>query len=384
MKVSKKANSLEASLTRKLFNMAQAYDDVIDFTLGDPDVQTDTGIKEAACDAIQSGKTRYSANAGLMELRKAICDCFYKEYGLKANPNTDVVVTVGGMESLYLAFLTLLDPKDEVIIISPHYVNYVQMIKMCEGVPVVINTFEDNDFQPTTEQILEKITDRTVAMVLNSPANPSGMELGSKLLDDIADIANKYNLVIFSDEVYKTILFDGKKHDSIITRDGMQDRTVLIDSISKRFAMTGYRLGYSIGPEDFIKNMIKMQENICACAPLPSQYAAIAAYKFHLDDTRICDVYEERRNYMVAAINNIPKLSCHKPDGTFYLFVNISETGLDCMEFANKLLEMEHVAVVPGITYGNIYKYYIRIAFTLDMDNLKKAIIRIENFIKNI
>lgn len=374
------AKAIEPSLTRQLFNMAKKYNDVIDLTLGDPDIPPLNSIKKAACNAIMSGKTRYSENAGLLELRECICKCFYKEYSLNVNPKSEIIVTVGGMEALFLTFAAILDVGDEVILQAPYYVNYIQMIKMCGGVPVLINTTEESGFQLDENQIREKISDRTVAIILNSPGNPSGTILSSNLLDTIAQIAEENDLLVISDEVYSKILFDNKKYDSIITRPNMKKRTVLIDSISKRFSMTGYRIGYAIAPAELISNMTKMQENICACAPLPSQYAAIQAYTSCIEDKSICNTFEKRRDFLVEAINNTKGLKCQKPGGAFYLFVNIGETGMNCLDFAYELLEREHVAIVPAIAYGESYANYIRIAFTLEIEELQKAMRRIADF----
>lgn len=383
MKLSKRASQLETSPTRKLYDMAKQYNDVINLTLGDPDIHPCWEIKKAACDAIMDGKTRYSSNAGLIELRKIICDNFQDEYGVNVRPEDNVIVTVGGMEALYLTFTALLDSEDEIIVLAPYYVNYVQMIKLCGGTPVVINAFANTGFRHSIVEIKEAITEKTVAIVLNSPSNPTGVELDSSLLDDIAEIAIEHDLVVISDEVYRTILYDNKAHDSIIKRPHMQERTVLIDSVSKRFAMTGYRLGYAMAPKNIIESMVRLQENVCACAPLPSQYAAICAYKEHRNDKEICKIYEERRDYLIRAISNIEKIKCVKPDGTFYLFINISETGMDCTEFAYKLLKQEHVAVVPGVAYGEAYSEYIRIAYTLEISGLREAVRRLKYFIEH-
>lgn len=374
---------METSPTRKLYDMAKQYNDVINLTLGDPDIHPCWEIKKAACDAIMDGKTRYSSNAGLIELRKIICDNFQDEYGVNVRPEDNVIVTVGGMEALYLTFTALLDSEDEIIVLAPYYVNYVQMIKLCGGTPVVINAFANTGFRHSIVEIKEAITEKTVAIVLNSPSNPTGVELDSSLLDDIAEIAIEHDLVVISDEVYRTILYDNKAHDSIIKRPHMQERTVLIDSVSKRFAMTGYRLGYAMAPKNIIESMVRLQENVCACAPLPSQYAAICAYKEHRNDKEICKIYEKRRDYLIRAISNIEKIKCVKPDGTFYLFINISETGMDCTEFAYKLLKQEHVAVVPGVAYGEAYSEYIRIAYTLEISGLREAVRRLKYFIEH-
>lgn len=382
MKLSKKGKAIEPSLTRKLFNLAKQYDDVIDLTLGDPDVIPNEIIREAAISAITKGSTRYSANAGLIELRKSIADSFSKEYGFSINPESEIVATVGGMEALYLALSCLIDDGDEVIVIAPYYVNYIEMIKLCGGTPVVVYTDEKDGFQCNAEQIEKEITDKTIAIIVNTPCNPTGMVLSRASLNAIAELAKKYDLSVVSDEVYKTLIYDEKKHESILSIEGMRERTVLVDSLSKRFSMTGYRLGYAVAPSELISCMTKMQENVAACAPLPSQYAGIAAYTLCDEDTSLRDTFEKRRDYLADAINKIDGLHCNVPQGAFYLFVNIASTGLDCLSFAYRLLEEEQVAVVPGKCYGKKYDNYIRIAYTLDIQRLKDAVIRIKRFMR--
>jgi len=384
MKISKMANAVEPSLSRQLFNMAKNYNDVIDLTLGDPDIVPSEKIRKAACEAVMGGKTKYSANAGLQTLREVIAKNFTQEYNIEIDPLKEIIMAVGGMEALYLSFACLLDEGDEVIILAPYYVNYKQMVQMCGAKPVIINTTEESGFGVSVEQLEAAVTDRTVAIVVNTPGNPTGAVLSGEALEGIADIAKKYDLAVISDEVYRTLIFDGRRHESIINLPDMRERTIVIDSVSKRFAMTGYRLGYAIGPEEIISNMVKMQENVAACAPLPSQYAAIAAFEQCVNDTSIREEFEVRRNYIYESINAINGLSCRKPDATFYLFVNISKTGMNCLDFAYKLLEEEHVAVVPGITYGAAYTDFIRIAFTLKVDGLKAAVERIERFMNRL
>lgn len=384
MKISQRANSIEQSLSRKLFNLAKDYDNVIDLTLGDPDIAPSTKIKDAACNAIYGNKIRYSANAGLPLLRTKISEVFDKEYGINVEPNENIIVTVGGMEALFLSLACMIDNGDEVIILGPYYVNYKQMVSMCGGVPVIVNSFEENGFLPQIEQIERAISNKTVAIIINSPSNPTGVAYDKKTLSNIADIAKKYNLIVISDEVYRTLVFENQKHESIINVEGMQERTIVVDSISKRFAMTGYRVGYAVGPKEIISNMVKMQENVAACAPVSSQYAAITAYEECSKDIFIKNEFEQRRNYLFDAINRIEGLSCIKPQATFYLFVNIEKTNMSGLDFAYKLLEEEQVAVVPGITYGVAYDKYIRIAFTVKENILQEATERIERFMKKI
>lgn len=384
MKLSSVASGLEVSLTRQLFNKAKAFSDVIDLTLGDPDLVPSIKIRDAACAAIQQGKTRYSVNAGLLEARLAIGKCIENEYKIKIDCSSEIMLTIGGMGALYISLMALVDAGDEVLVIAPYYVNYVQMVRMCGGVPVIINTDPENNFAIDIDALEKKVSGRTVAIIINSPCNPSGTVIDGKTLDKLAEFVKLHNIAVISDEVYRTLIYDNKHHESIFTRPDMKGRTIMIDSMSKRFAMTGYRCGFAVGPENVISAMTKMQENIASCTPLPSQYAAIKAYDECCHDNWIKDEFEKRRDYIWNAINEIPLLSCNKPDATFYLFVNIKETGMDSVAFAHSLLEAQHVAVVPGVTYGDAYNHYIRIAYTMDIEILKQAVTRIAKFISII
>ncbi len=385
MRLSEITNAVEPSLTRQLFNMAKQYNDVIDLTLGDPDIIPNEKIRKAASEAIVNGQTRYSANAGLIEVRNEVAALFSKEYGINVQGNENVIMTVGGMEGLYLAIASIVNPGDEIIIHAPYYVNYVQMIKMCGGVPVIIETSEENKFAFSIQDVVNAISEKTVAIVLNTPSNPTGQLLSSELLDDIARLAIEKDLYVISDEVYRTLIFEGK-HDSVITREGMIERTIVVDSFSKRFAMTGYRIGYSVGPTEWIESMVKMQENVAACAPLPSQYAAIAAIKECSEDTSLCEIFKERTQIFASQINENEDgyIHCLPPVATFYLFINIEKTGLNSLDFAYKLLEEEHIAVAPGISYGKAYDKYVRVACTLDKEILSKAAVKINRFVKGI
>lgn len=384
MKLSSVASGLEVSLTRQLFNKAKAFSDVIDLTLGDPDLVPSIKIRDAACAAIQQGKTRYSVNAGLLEARLAIGKCIENEYKIKIDCSSEIMLTIGGMGALYISLMALVDAGDEVLVIAPYYVNYVQMVRMCGGVPVIINTDPENNFAIDIDALEKKVSGKTVAIIINSPCNPSGTVIDGKTLDKLAEFVKLHNIAVISDEVYRTLIYDNKHHESIFTRPDMKGRTIMIDSMSKRFAMTGYRCGFAVGPENVISAMTKMQENIASCTPLPSQYAAIKAYDECCHDNWIKDEFEKRRDYIWNAINEIPLLSCNKPDATFYLFVNIKETGMDSVAFAHSLLEAQHVAVVPGVTYGDAYNHYIRIAYTMDIEILKQAVARIAKFISII
>ncbi len=381
IKISKMAQAIEPSLSRRLFNMAKEYEDVIDLTLGDPDLLPAPAIRSAACEAVMEGRTRYSANAGLPALREAIAKRFSEEYGMEVDPQSEIVVTVGGMEALFLTFACLLDPGDEVVVPAPYYVNYVQMIKMCGAVPVVVDSEEGADFLPSLAAIEDAITDRTVALLVNSPCNPTGAVMDADLLQALGDLAIRHDLVVVSDEVYRTLVYSEASCPSIFTVPGMRERTVVVNSVSKRFSMTGYRLGYAVVPTTLADSMTIMQENVAACAPLPSQYAALAAYELCGNDPTVKEVFEDRREALCTALAEVPGLRFAKPRGAFYLFVNVSGTGFDGLQFAYELLREEQVAVVPGITYGSAYGDYVRIAYTLDVSLLEEAALRIKRFV---
>lgn len=384
MRLSGIAAGMETSLTRQLFNRARELDRVIDLTLGDPDLTPSPAIRAAAERAIQEGRTHYSVNAGLIQAREAIADCFRAETGIAADPATEIMLTVGGMGALYLSLAALINPGDEVILIGPYYVNYIQMIRMQGGVPVVIYTDPKENFRIDPARVEQVITGKTVAMILNSPCNPTGQVIGGEVLDALAAIARKHDLAVISDEVYKTLLFDGAKYESIITRPGMRQRTILIDSMSKRFSMTGYRCGFAVGPAEVIGAMTKMQENTASCTPLPSQYAAIEAYTACREEHWIRDEFEQRRNVLWDALQGIPGIFCLKPAATFYLFLNIEGSGMNSVDFAWRLLEEQRVAVVPGVTYGEAYGGYVRIAFTRQAEELREAAVRLRRFMEKI
>lgn len=385
IRVSEISNLVKPSLTRKLFNLAKQCSDVIDFTLGDPDVQPHQSIKDAGCEAIQSGKTRYSQNAGLLELRESITRYYKKQEGFDFNPTTEVIVTVGAMEGLYLALLSLLDPEDEVIIPAPYYVNYVQMVKMCHAVPVVVDNPEADALSFNVEDVEKAITPKTRAIIINTPSNPSGIIIPWEKIEQLAQIAKEHDLVVIADEVYKCLIYDQTQFKSIVSIEGMRERTILINSLSKEFCMTGWRIGYVIAPEEVIAAMTKLQENIVACAPLPSQYAAIKALSGEENYSRdMVDIFTKRRNVLVEGIQSIPLLKCTPPDATFYLMVDISATGMKSEEFSIELLKSVQVALVPGITYGVSCDNYVRIAFTLDEEKIREGIKRIASFVNQL
>lgn len=385
MRISDMANRIHPSLTRKLFDMAKNYEDVIDFTLGDPDYETPDYIKKAGCEAIIGGKTKYSANAGLQELRNIVSKRIEKETEIYYDPSTEIQITVGAMEGIFLSLCCLINPGDEVIIPSPHWVNYRHMTEMLNGIPVLVNADEEHDFVITADAAKHAITDRTKVIIINSPNNPTGTVYDYETLKELSKIAVEKDITIIFDECYKSILFDGAKFVSILDFPGMKEHAVVINSCSKKYSMTGWRIGYLAGPAELITNLPKLQENIAACAPLPSQYAAITALS---SDDETSDImregYEKRRNVLVEGINSIEKLSCKYPKGTFYALVNIKETGMKSEEFAYALLHKAQVAVVPGITYGKACEGYIRIAYTMNENRIKEGLKRIRKFVETL
>lgn len=379
------ANGIQTSFTRQLFNMAKEYDDVIDFTLGDPDVQTHAAIKAAACRAIEQGKTRYSQNAGLLELRQTIAKYYERKEGLAYRPEDEIMVTVGAMEGLYLCLLAMLNPDEEVIIPAPYYVNYTQMVAMCHAKPVIVDNPEVTDLTYRLEDIERAISPRTRAIMINTPSNPTGRVLSQEMLAGIAEIAKKHDLVVIADEVYKCLIYDKQPWKSIAHIEGMRERTILVNSLSKEFCMTGYRIGYVLGPSEIITAMTKLQENVAACAPLPSQYAAIEALGSTEDYSNdMVRIFTERKECIVKGIQSIDGLTCREPDATFYLMVDISSTSMNSVDFAIALLKAQHVAVVPGITYGKCCDHYVRIAFTRELDYIREGVKRIGEFMRSI
>jgi len=381
MKLSERACELTPSLTRRLFDMAKQFDDVVDLTLGDPDLKPTRVIRDAACRAIRDGNTRYSQNAGLLPAREAVAKFNARLYGRKITPE-EVILTCGGMGALYLMLSSLVQKGDEVIIPGPYRINYRQMTELCGAKAVIVPTNERDNFAITGEALEKAITKRTKVLIINSPNNPSGRAIPGKVLSQIAKLAVKHDIFVISDEVYRSLLYDGKRHESIWTRPGMRERCAIVDSMSKRFSMTGYRLGYAIGPKELILAMTRFQENVAACAPLPSQHAAIAAYGSDVDTSPIVREFAKRRQVMLDGIREIPKLSLSAIDGTFYAFVNITATGLNSYDFAMRLLESQHVAVVPGRTYGKEYDGYVRMAFTVKCEKLRLALRRMARFVQ--
>lgn len=383
IQIAESAKQIQPSKIRKMFNKSLEYDEVLSFTLGEPDFTASENVVEAGCRAIREGQTKYSANAGLLSLRQAISHYLKRTEGLVYDPANQIIVTPGAMGALYLALKVILNPGDEVIVSQPCWTNYLQQIQMCGGRAVSVRTDPQRGFDLDVAAIRAAVTGRTRAIILNSPCNPTGAVASREALEALARTAEEFHLAVLADEVYKHILFDGADYTSLASLPGMADRTVVIDSLSKTYAMTGWRIGFAAGPAEVIGQMTKLQENTSACASTPCQAAAIEALngpQTHLAHMR--EQYRLRRDYVMERVASIPGLSCCKPQGTFYAFLDIRQSGLDSETFALKLLEEEQVVLVPGTAFGEFGEGYIRLSYAASMESLAQGFDRIAAFME--
>ena len=373
----------EPQLVRKIYDKSKEYENVVDLTLGDPDIPTPELVKKAATDALVQNKTKYTANAGIPELRRVISEDVFKRTGLRYTEN-EIAVTAGAMGALYLSSVCILNPGDEVIILEPHWPNYTNMVKMCYAVPRYVSFMGEGALKSLTENIEKIINEKTKVIIINSPSNPTGVVLPFENIVQIAELAKKYNLYVITDEVYRTIVFDGSFR-SILELPGMKERTILVDSLSKRFSMTGFRVGFVCAPEDVARGVATMQENVNSCACMFAQYASKAALEnSEVLESQICETFRQRCTAMADELRKSDKLVLASPASTFYLFINIEKTGLGSEEFAYRLLEQKHIAVVPGNAFNTAGEGYIRIACTLSTEKLVEAAKEIVSFVDSL
>ena len=356
--------------------------DVIGFGAGEPDFATPDRISYAGVRAICDGKTRYTPAAGMIELRQAICDRAKADYGLEYE-TAQAVVASGAKHMVYIALAALVDPGDEVIVPAPYWVSYYEMVRLFGGVPVVVNVSEEQGFQLTPEQLEQAITDKTKAIILNNPSNPTGAVYPKEALKAVADVCVKHDLYIISDEIYDKLVYDGVPFTSVAAlSDEIKAHTILINGVSKTYAMTGWRLGYACGPAPIIKIMTKIHQSAIMSAPTTSQYAAITALREcdgEIDKMR--DEYNMRRRLVVHGFNSMG-LTCFEPRGAFYAFPCIKSTGMTSQEFCTKLLEQKHVALVPGDAFGASGEGYCRVSYAYSVEHLTEAMKRIREFLK--
>lgn len=379
-KLSQKVLNLKSSGIRAFFDMANEIPDVISLGVGEPDFDTPWHIREAGIQALQSGKTFYTSNAGLQELRAAINSYTKRKTGLTYNPENQIIVTVGGSEAIDLALRALLNAGDEVIYLEPGFVSYYPCIKLADGVPVPIRLTEENRFRLKPEQLEAAVTPKSKVLILSYPNNPTGAVMEKEDLEALLPVIQKHDLIVISDEIYGELTY-GVKHCSIAGLPGMEQRTIIINGFSKSFAMTGWRLGYALGNHEIIEQMVKIHQFAVMCAPTISQYAAIEAMEQGDGDIEAMrESYDQRRKFLYHELQRLG-LPCFEPQGAFYMFPNIREFGLSSGEFALKLLKEEKVAVVPGDSFGECGEGFVRISYAASLQNLKEAVNRIFRFL---
>lgn len=375
-------DALPPSGIRKFFDIVAEMKDAISLGVGEPDFVTPWAIREAGIYSLEKGQTHYTANAGLMELRQEICTYMKRKYNVSYNAKTDVLVTVGGSEAIDAMIRCVVKPGDEVLIPEPCFVCYKPCTIMAGGVPVPIVTKEEDNFRLLPEQLKEKITDKTKLLILPFPNNPTGGVMSRADLEAIADVLRDTNILVLSDEIYGELNYGEEKHTPFSAIDGMWERTVVVNGFSKAFAMTGWRLGYAIGPEKIISLMTKVHQYGIMSSPTTSQYAAIEALRnCDTDVEEMVREYNYRRRFIVDGFRKMG-LSCFEPLGAFYVFPCIKSTGMTSQEFCEKLLQEEKVAVVPGNAFGESGEGFIRCSYAYSIENIQEALRRIENFVK--
>lgn len=379
--LSRNVVNIQPSGIRKFFDIVSEMKDAISLGVGEPDFDTPWHIREEGIYSLEKGRTFYTSNSGLKELKIEICNYLYRRCDLQYNYSNEVLVTVGGSEAIDLALRAMVDPGDEVLVPQPSYVSYHPCALLAGAVPVVIELKEENHFKLTKQDLLSAITDKTKILILPFPNNPTGAIMDYDDLKDIVDIIIEKDLYVISDEIYSELTY-GKRHVSIASFPGMRDRTIVINGFSKSYAMTGWRLGYAAGPALIIEQMTKIHQFAIMCAPTTSQYAAVEALRNGDSDVEMMrDAYDKRRKYLVHAIRNMG-LSCFEPLGAFYVFPSIKGLNMSSDDFATRLLQEEKVAVVPGTAFGACGEGFLRISYAYSIDNLKVALERIERFVK--
>lgn len=385
MKKLSKATQLPQSGIRRMFDLAKGKEDVISFVLGEPDFDTPKSIVEEAKKALDEGKTHYTDNAGILPLREEISKSVKKYDRVAYNPENEILICTGAMQAIYLTMAVLLNPGDEVLISNPCYANYYGQVSMNYGVPVPVPVYEEDDFNFTYENLKKYVTPKTKAILLNSPNNPTGAVATRKVMEDVAKIAIENDLYVIYDAVYKHLLYDGIDYINIAELDGMRERTIYIDSFSKTYAMTGWRIGYLAGPKEIVSLMPKLQEFMPSCISTFTQYAAIEALRSGQSAIDSMNrEYTSRRKLLLEKIESIDKISCRAPKGAFYAFINIKKTGLGSQEFAERLLEQQNVVVAPGVAFGDEGEGYIRISYATSTENIQEGMNRMKRFVDSL
>lgn len=366
---------------RKFFDIVNEMDDAISLGVGEPDFDTPWRIRDEAIYSLEQGRTFYTSNAGLMDLKKEISAYLERKYGLYYSPKSEMMVTVGGSEAIDIALRAMLDPGDEVLIPQPSYVSYVPCTILAGGTPVTIELKAEDEFRLTAQELRDAITDKTKVLILPFPNNPTGAIMEKNDLEEIAEIVREKDIFVLTDEIYSELTYK-EEHFSIAALPGMKERTVYINGFSKAFAMTGWRLGYACAPEPLLTQMLKIHQFAIMCAPTTSQYAAVEALRNCDDEVqKMREQYNERRRYLLDRFHNMG-LDCFEPFGAFYIFPCIKKLHMTSDEFATDLLKTKKVAVVPGTAFGACGEGYIRISYAYSLEDLKTAVDRIEEYVR--
>ena len=381
--LSSKVTELQPSGIRKFFDIVTEMKDAISLGVGEPDFDTPWHIREEGIYSLEKGRTVYTSNSGLKELREEICNYLNRRFGLQYDPYKETVVTVGGSEAIDIALRSMLDDGDEVLIPQPCFVSYLPCAKLAGGVPVVIDLKEENEFRLMPDELLAAITEKTKVLILAFPANPTGAIMTRENLEAIAKIVIEKDIFVISDEIYSELSY-ADEHVSIASLPGMRERTIVINGFSKSYAMTGWRLGYACGPQEIIEQMTKVHQFAIMCAPTTSQYAAVEALKYGDPDVaEMREAYNNRRRFVVSSLREMG-LSCFEPLGAFYVFPCIKEFGMTSDEFATRLLKEEKLAIVPGTAFGDCGEGYLRISYAYSIEQLKTALERMKNFVERL
>lgn len=385
--ISEKAAQIKPSGIRKFFDIVADLKGAISLGVGEPDFLTPWNIRESAVKSIKDGDTQYTSNSGLMRLREAISQYLNRRYGLEYSANDEIIVTIGASEAIDISLRALVNPGDEILIPMPSYVSYSPCVTLCGGEAVGIECFVEDEFRVTPENLKKVITDKTKAIILPYPNNPTGGIMGREDLEKIAQIIIDNNLIVISDEIYSELTYDAK-HCSIASIEGMRERTIVINGFSKAFAMTGWRVGYLACPKELINAMLKIHQYIIMCAPTMSQYAACTALESGFEDDfqtvkEMHDEYDKRRRLVVKSLNDMG-LKCYMPKGAFYVFPQVSSIGMDGDEFAGELLKSKKIAVVPGSAFGDCGKDFVRISYAYSIKSLRLALDKITQFVEEV
>lgn len=376
--------NIQPSGIRKFFDIAQQIEGVISLSVGEPDFKTPWAARKEAITILEKGKTAYTANSGLLELRKSVCGYLKRTIHTEYDPNNEVIITVGGSEAIDLAVRAMIDDGDEVLVPEPSFVCYSPIVAAMHGTPVPIVTTMEDKFRLTAKALKEKITDKTKMLFLPYPNNPTGAVMRREDLEAIAEVIRGTDIIVVSDEIYSEMTYNGEKHVSIVEIDGMRERTVLVSGFSKAYAMTGWRLGYATGPAPIIKQMLKLHQYCIMSSPTVSQYAAIAAIEKCSEDVdRMVAEYDMRRRLIVDGFNDMG-LTCFEPEGAFYVFPCIKSTGLSSAEFCERLVKEKKVAVVPGSAFGESGEGYVRVSYAYSISHITTALGRIKEFLEEL